>query len=473
MSSTVGDPTASGNPDLEDRFERAACGLLSMTTDGLIVEVNETFLEWSGYDRASLLGTPFPELLDIGAQLFYETRYLPVLRLDGEVREVALTMRKADGSTLPILVNSRMSTKTPRPLVRTAVFDSTGRQEYERELLAARRKAEFSEARVRVLQDSSTAFGAAYSETELAEALVDSGRNAFSASAAAVLLVGADGRLALAAGEHPLDSHPSVAALHRDAIDRSSPVLLANVDDADRAYPGLGTLMHAARVEALSVVPIRNDGVAVGVLLCLFGRERAFDEQAVDLMEALGRQAGQVLSRVRLQAQLERLALHDQLTGLANRKLLHEQASKAIASSDRSARSLAVMFLDLDGFKPINDRLGHGIGDSVLREVAARLLSVVRQGDTVGRYGGDEFVVICEDTDHESATAIAERLRSAINAPLDGVAREFPISASIGIALYQPGTSAEATTDELIRAADAAMYESKQAGRDRFTVAYI
>ncbi|BDZ45546.1 GGDEF domain-containing protein [Naasia aerilata] len=115
------------------------------------------------------------------------------------------------------------------------------------------------------------------------------------------------------------------------------------------------------------------------------------------------------------------MALHDQLTGLANRKLFHERLGQALASAYRTGRPLAVIFLDVDGFKSVNDQLGHAAGDAVLREVSHRMLRMVREYDTVGRLGGDEFVVVCENVDETVAERIAERIRAAVREPFAGI----------------------------------------------------
>jgi diguanylate cyclase (GGDEF)-like protein len=165
---------------------------------------------------------------------------------------------------------------------------------------------------------------------------------------------------------------------------------------------------------------------------------------------------------------LQHLALHDPLTGLANRTLFHERAGHAIASHTRSAMTLAVLFIDLDGFKQINDTLGHGAGDAVLIEVAARLLHCVRAGDTVGRFGGDEFAVLAEQVGTiDDATVVADRIIHALEQPFDIDGRARHISASAGVALYEQNTSA----DTVIRSADNAMYAAKAAGKGRYILA--
>lgn len=150
-------PEAPGEAFVEDDavalYEHAPCGHLSTTPDGRIVRVNETFLAWTGYDRAELAGRHFVDLLSAGGRLYHETHYRPLLQLQGSVREIALEVVRRDGSRMPALVNAVLDRDTagdPR-VVRIAVFDSTERREYERELLRAKERAEVSEQRARSL----------------------------------------------------------------------------------------------------------------------------------------------------------------------------------------------------------------------------------------------------------------------------------------------------------------------------------
>lgn len=134
--------------DAVDLYERAPCGYLSTTLDGRIVRINQTLLEWLGRTTEELLGTMFVELLTAGGRIYHETHWRPMLTLHGSAREIALDLRRADGSTLPVLVNARVvETTSGERLVRTSVLDATQRREYERELLRARERAEASEAR--------------------------------------------------------------------------------------------------------------------------------------------------------------------------------------------------------------------------------------------------------------------------------------------------------------------------------------
>jgi diguanylate cyclase (GGDEF)-like protein len=161
-------------------------------------------------------------------------------------------------------------------------------------------------------------------------------------------------------------------------------------------------------------------------------------------------------------------ALHDPLTGLANRGLLMEQLALALARARRRPGSVAVLFLDLDRFKVVNDSLGHAVGDDLLVEVARRLERIMRSADTVARLGGDEFVVLAEDVAGvDEALSLARRLRKAIAVPVRvGAGQRVVVTASVGIALSAPGAVA-ATPSSLLWDADVAMYRAKDTGRDR------
>jgi diguanylate cyclase (GGDEF)-like protein/PAS domain S-box-containing protein len=171
-----------------------------------------------------------------------------------------------------------------------------------------------------------------------------------------------------------------------------------------------------------------------------------------------------VTERKAFEAQLSRMALHDPLTGLPNRTLFLDRLGQALDTASREPGYVAVLFLDLDRFKVINDSLGHAVGDRLLVAVAKRLRGVLRRSDTVARLGGDEFTIVSPRVaDEREAMGLAERVAAAIEAPfaLDG--REVFTTVSIGIALSQPGVQPE----DMMRDADAAMYRAKDNGKAR------
>ncbi len=166
--------------------------------------------------------------------------------------------------------------------------------------------------------------------------------------------------------------------------------------------------------------------------------------------------------------ELAQQALHDDLTKLPNRALLMNRLKHALVRSERGDRRVAVMFIDIDRFKTINDSLGHDVGDEFLVQIADRLSTAIRAGDTVARFGGDEFVVLCDSVASESeAAATAQRLQSVFTEPFSLGKTTTYATASIGITLSSDG---ESSADALLRDADAAMYRAKDAGRNRTEV---
>ncbi|GMU43303.1 MAG: diguanylate cyclase [Xanthomonadales bacterium] len=175
-----------------------------------------------------------------------------------------------------------------------------------------------------------------------------------------------------------------------------------------------------------------------------------------------------ITSRKFAETEIQRLAHYDALTGLPNRALLTDRAQQALSLARRSQSTLALMFLDLDHFKHVNDSFGHRIGDLLLIAAAQRLQSAMREHDTVARQGGDEFVVILPDTDAEGAAVVADKLLRLMAEPFVVEGHELHVGASIGIAMF-PRDGED--YDRLARAADGAMYRSKQAGRGRWSTA--
>ncbi len=177
----------------------------------------------------------------------------------------------------------------------------------------------------------------------------------------------------------------------------------------------------------------------------------------------------EIAERQRAEANARHQAMHDPLTGLPNRLLFMDRLQTAMARSRREQRMLALVYLDIDRFKPVNDRNGHHAGDALLREISGRLLRAVRKSDTVARLGGDEFAVILEDVkSRDEAAQVASLIEQEICLPFTlvlGAERgkvQVEVGASLGIAMFPGDADSE---DELIRVADATMYRSKQAQR--------
>lgn len=239
------------------------------------------------------------------------------------------------------------------------------------------------------------------------------------------------------------------------------PLLIALLVVVHAAAHGLRAGLAAAAVGALALPLILHSGGAPWVeatyAAIFLGGSAVVPWTAVELARRrLLDEHGQI------EQQLRQRAFSDPLTGLANRLLLRERLEHAVARSPRASGRVALLFVDLDGFKAVNDEFGHAAGDRLLRAIAERLGGEVRAADTLARVGGDEFVVLLEDLrDPKSAARLAERLALALDAPFELGGRAVRVAASVGLAVQQPGQDAEALLEE----ADRAMYAAKRAAR--------
>jgi diguanylate cyclase (GGDEF)-like protein/PAS domain S-box-containing protein len=253
---------------------------------------------------------------------------------------------------------------------------------------------------------------------------------------------------------------------------RREPVI---VDDArrERRFVQADLVGALGAISGISVV-VQGHGRTHAVLAAYASRPGAFTPDDVAFLQSIANVLGDALDRFAGEEEIRHRGLHDPLTELPNRTLVLERLAQAIARVDHSGPAhprVALLFLDLDHFKNINDGLGHRAGDDVLCQVADRLRAAVRPVDTVGRFGGDEFVVLCEDVaDEEEATTIARRLLEAFSKPFRAGGDHHVVGVSIGVALMDAGHDAILDPDALLRDADAAMYRAKEAGRSRIEV---
>jgi diguanylate cyclase (GGDEF)-like protein len=255
------------------------------------------------------------------------------------------------------------------------------------------------------------------------------------------------------------------AAVRAQTLSDTRQVVDAVVDDARR-------LLRISQVDVRTTPPGANE---VGAQLrdgqrdrwvVAPGRQRArstttADQQALEAMVAVSSDA---FARLRLTEDMTHLARHDLLTDLPNRGLLLDRVEHALQMSRRRSTRIALLFVDLDGFKPVNDRFGHAAGDAVLVDVAQRLSSCVRQSDTVARLGGDEFALLLEDVHPPEVSSACDRILAALGRGAQVAGHQLSLSASIGVAF---GTSSE-TAESMLRNADLAMYEAKSRGKNQY-----
>jgi diguanylate cyclase (GGDEF)-like protein/PAS domain S-box-containing protein len=403
-----------------DLFDNAPVGYHEVDADGRLVRVNQTELSMLGYAAHEMVG-----------RFAWEFVVEPISR-EALARKLAGTLalapfertfRRKDGSELPVMLEERLIHDQDGNVcgIRTTVFDITARKQVEQALRE-------SEERYRQLVELSPD-----------AILVHCGGTLVFANTAAVRLFGAQG---------------SEQLLGRRAIDFVHPHSRELVREQGRKIREERVSLHP--VEQLIV---RLDGSSLDV------------EAAAMPFVYQGRRAIQVVIRdITLrkvaEAQIRILAYHDPLTDLPNRILFSDRLEMAVAQACRQKLRVGVLFIDLDRFKSINDSLGHTFGDKLLRAVAQRIQSCMREGDTVSRLGGDEFTLVLPGLNAASdAASAAEKVLTSLRLPFRIEGRELSISASVGISLYpDDGLGMEA----LLRNADVAMYRAKEQGRDGY-----
>ena len=266
-----------------------------------------------------------------------------------------------------------------------------------------------------------------------------------------------------------LGEGPCMAAYHT-----GEQVLLDDLSTGS-LFPAFAPRALESGLHAVYSFPMWHDGQALGALNLYRGSPGTLTPTETAAGQTLADVAtvyvvhGRQREHARLEAeQVYQRAITDPLTGLANRRLFLDHLDSALARSTRNGGTVAVFYLDLDNFKPVNDRLGHAAGDQVLIEVANRLRHAVRPGDTPARLGGDEFAVVCDELDTpDEASSVAERMLAAIREPIPIADDTVVVTSSIGVVTGSGGNKDAAT---LLASADAALYVAKANGRNRIEI---
>jgi len=247
---------------------------------------------------------------------------------------------------------------------------------------------------------------------------------------------------------------------------RGGQTLLLNPDTQD-LLPAALRGVDGEHARSWLGVPLRSSESVLGALVVQGHRDSApYNEEDRDLLQFVSTQVTAAIERKQMIARLKHIALYDRLTRLPNRDLFHDRMRLALARARREQRQLALLYVDLDHFKQVNDTLGHDAGDRLLELVAQRLQQCVRASDTVARFGGDEFVLLLENIDDApAATTVAGKICAALNEPFALAGQQVRVVSSVGIALFPQHGDDE---KQLLRHADEAMYQAKTSGGNRF-----
>ncbi len=390
-------------------------------------------------DRARTLQTA-SNVLAGRAQSLFENRYL---RKDGQIVHVMWSARWSEAEQLRIAVARDVTQRKHAEAMQTALFAISEAAHAAQDLLA-------------LLQRIHKIIAGLLSADHFFVALYDATSDELS------FPYYVDEYDSLPAG-NKIDS----ALLSKELI-RSGKVLILSPETQE--FPS-GTMRTDSGRDSLNLlgVPLTTHMGVIGTLVVKsYCAEDRYTTRDIELLQFVSTQIAAVIERKQMEIGLQHNALHDPLTDLPNRSLFHDRLQTALSLAKRNQTRLSLLYIDLDRFKQVNDTLGHQVGDLLLQEVAVRLRQCLRESDTVGRVGGDEFLVLLNNTSlPEHALLVVENIRKALNRifSLDG--HQINISSSIGVAFY-PEHSSE--FEHLIRCADVAMYAAKAGGGNRFQI---
>jgi len=414
--------------EISDLYNKAPSGYHSLDKDGFYVRINDTELTWLGYTREEIVGKKkFSDVITPESLEKFKIEF-PGFKERGWVRDLEFDIVRKDGTVMPILLSATaIKDESGNYLMsRSTVFDIT-------EIKRLRDVVTESEKKYRTILEE---MHDAYLEVDLA------GNYTFLNSRICEML---------------LYSREELMGMNFRSI-----VAEEDIKDIFAAYnkvfstgePNKGVVMKAVRKDGTtwyaecSISPVKNQ------------KDRIIGFRSV---------ARDVSERVELQKKLAQMAMHDGLTGLPNRVLLNDRFEMAVARAQRNKKKLTVMILDLDKFKLVNDTLGHGTGDGLLKSVATRLSMMVRKSDTVARIGGDEFAVLLPETSlARDAMSTAQKIVKAFSRSFTVDGHDLNVTTSIGIAVY-PDNGED--MEELLKEADSAMYYAKEHGRNGYKLA--
>jgi diguanylate cyclase (GGDEF)-like protein/PAS domain S-box-containing protein len=403
-----------------DLFDNAPVGYHEVDAEGRLVRVNQTELSMLGHDAEEMVGRFAWEFV---VERISKEAFAAKIAGTMPLAPFERTFRRKDGKHLPVMLEERLLYDDAGRAcgIRTTVFDITARKRAEQALRE-------SEERYRRLVELSPDAIVVHSR----------GRLVF-ANSAAVRLFGAE-------KAQDLISQRAMDLVHPDSREL--------VREQGRRIREQGAILPLVEQKI-----VRLDGSPVDVEVAAMPLVYE-DAPAVQAM------IRDITMRRLAEAQIRNLAYHDALTGLPNRILFGDRLSMAVAQASRQEHKVGLLFIDLDRFKAINDSLGHSMGDRLLRAVARRIQSCVREGDTVSRLGGDEFTLLLPGLeDAADAAATAEKVLSALRLPFKLDGRELFTTASVGISLY-PDDGLD--VDALLKNSDIAMYRAKERGRDNY-----
>jgi diguanylate cyclase (GGDEF)-like protein/PAS domain S-box-containing protein len=422
--------------------------ILTADHEGRVIEFNAAARRLFGYTRSEILGREVADTIVPPALRDEVRRRLRDFVLTGENPDVGrrreTAAMRADGTLVPVEVVVVPAYVKGRVILTAYIRDLTDRRRVER-LAAARQRA-------------TQALTASLSLTEAAPTVLDALVQGLDCSEARLWVADGDPPELVLAGT---SSEASATPLPSPAPPDDA---LARRTFEEGVAAWAGPPDHGSGVSL--AVPVRVGGQVLGILEVGCERARSREPDWVPALADIGSLFALFLKRQRADADLQRFARYDSLTGLPNRSFFLDTLERTLSRAGRQRTRSALVFLDLDGFKAVNDRLGHAAGDTVLQTMAERLRGGTRTSDLVARIGGDEFIVLVHNLARaDDAALVARALLDRLARPCKADQHEIALSASAGISVYpDDGTDA----DTLLRNADLAMYRAKQEGKNTY-----
>ncbi len=459
-------------------FEQSVDALFVHDERGRFVDCNSQATRLLGYSREELLSM---SVWDVSEDMLTPQEKAQRERQGGTLWQRALsgtpgtfalsheeTNRRKDGTTFPVEVRVGSVDYGGRRMLLTSVRDITERRLSEEEVRKSEERYRRQAQELSLLYRVSTALAQEFDLSAVFRTIVEAVAESFGYTQVSAYQL-EDGVLTLrhqVGYSEVIERIPISEGVMGRSVRTGRP---AFVEDVRRDPDFLGAIED---ITSEVCVPLFDQETIVGTLNVESVGGVELTQADLRLASALGEQASIAISRARLyekdqesKKRLTHQAFHDSLTGLANRNLLMDRLEHARARVSRRMEMLAVLFMDLDDFKVINDSLGHAVGDRLLVAVAERLRSCVRPQDTISRLGGDEFVALLEDLhDEGDAVRVAERIIDGLRIPFTVDGNRLHTSISVGIAF------STAPADDLLRAADTAMYRAKENGKGRYEV---
>jgi diguanylate cyclase (GGDEF)-like protein/PAS domain S-box-containing protein len=410
--------------ELNDLYDHAPCGYHSLDEDGVIQNINQTELNWLGLEKEEIIGKKkIKDFFTSESKTNFDKNF-PNFKKQGHIENLEYELINKEGFIKDVTMNA------------SAIYDKNGKFIKSRSI--------FNDITdIKNLQR-------ALSQTAVEQYMLLENDLVGMSKVRDRKIIWANKALNQMFGyEHGELEGASVRILYPN---NNSYALIGNA-----AYP----IIKASNIYRTQLELTRKNGDCIWVDLS--GQLLPTDSE-VTLWMAMN-----ITESVMNQKQVKQIAFHDNLTGLPNRLLISDRLNQILAQVQRTGEILAVCFLDLDEFKPVNDRFGHAAGDKVLIEVAKRIKKIIRTNDTVGRLGGDEYIILLTSVESkDDCKAVLDRLIKSINKPIKiSESEKVVVGASIGVTLFPDDSVGH---NELLRHADQAMYQAKASGKNRISL---